>query len=312
MVSEIINDIMCSIFKFTSAPTGVVHRMIANTPPHLHHLPERANIGDMELQCLHALRKALKKEDAAWASEQQKEAVLAVMNHNTDVIAMLKTGGGKSMLAIVPAIISTNFGIVIVLPLKSLMTDWKRKLDAMDILHQEYNPSVNGGFLNPSINLVLVSADQASFPGWRTKIAEFNESLPITRMVFDEAHLPLLSDDFRSALAHVKELRQHSMQLILLSATIPPASINALKTSFGILDNAIEIRQCSNRPELEYILEKPLPNHQLPGKLMDIITREQNRWDSLDRGLVFVAYITDGEELAEKVSVHMYSGNIVH
>ena len=252
---------------------------------------------DLQMNCLAALRRALNKPDATWVSTAQKDAVLAVMERKTDVMAMLKTGGGKSMLAIIPALMSTNTGTVVVLPLKSLVTDWRRKLDSMEIVYQEYQ----GGRLDSGTNLVLVSADRATLGGWRQSIAELNETIPITRMVFDEAHLALLSDNFRDSLARVKELRQFSMQLVLLSGTVPPTSIPALKTSFELLENAVEIRESSNRPELEYILEQPLNSGAIQNKIRDIVSEEQKEWTGKDRGLIFVTYIDDGEALAHAV-----------
>lgn len=264
-----------------------------------HPVPDLLQRANSEMHCLNALRKALNNPNATWVSAEQKDAVIAVMERKTDVLAMLKTGGGKSMLAIIPAIVSKNTGIVIVLPLKSLIIDWRRKLDDMEVSYQEYD----GRPLNSSINLILVSADRASFGGWRTLIAELNQRLPITRMVFDEAHLPLISDDFRSSLARVNELREHSMQLILLSGTVPPESVPSLKKSFGLLADSLEIRQRSNRPELEYILEQGLPSGSIPERIKEIVFKEQNGWLSKDRGLIFVAYINDGEALAQSVCI---------
>ena len=80
----------------------------------------------------------------------QKDTVLAVIECKTDVMAMLKTSGGKSMLATIPTLMSTNTGTVVVLPLKSLVTDWRRKLDSMEIVYQEYQ----GGQLDLGTNLV--------------------------------------------------------------------------------------------------------------------------------------------------------------
>ena len=46
-----------------------------------------------------------------------------MIEYKTDMMAMLKTSGGKSMLAIIPALMLTNTGTVVVLPWKSLVTD---------------------------------------------------------------------------------------------------------------------------------------------------------------------------------------------
>lgn len=54
---------------------------------------------------------------------------------------ILKTGGGKSILAIIPAIMDIKRVVVVVLLLKLLMTDWERKLKAMGI-HEWHDPTI--------------------------------------------------------------------------------------------------------------------------------------------------------------------------
>ncbi|KAI5987330.1 hypothetical protein EDC04DRAFT_2589377, partial [Pisolithus marmoratus] len=75
--------------------------------------------------------------------------------------------------------------------------------------------------------LILVSADRSMFPGWQQALAELNQVMQVTRLVFDEAHLVLLSESFQKSLRHVVELRRFQMQVILLSGTVPPCSVPA-------------------------------------------------------------------------------------
>ena len=72
----------------------------------------------------------------------------------------------------------------------------------MEIVYQEYQ----GGQLNLGTNLVLVFADREMLGGWHQSIIELNEMMSITQMVFDEAHLAFLSDNFHNSLVYVKEL----------------------------------------------------------------------------------------------------------
>ena len=195
---------------------------------------------------LETLGKVLLDPKATWTTKKQQQAMLEVLKREQDVMAMLKTGGGKSMLAIIPAVMMKKEGIILTLPLKSLMTDWERKLTEMKIPFQVYHPNSNGGRLRSDINLILVSADRATHAGWRQALATINQVLPVTRLVFDEAHLVLLSEDFRKSLTNISELRQLPMQLILLSGTVPPQSVMALKSAFRLTSDTIQVRQSSN------------------------------------------------------------------
>jgi superfamily II DNA helicase RecQ len=278
------------------------------SPPPLNQLALKNKDSNIERNSLTALRATLNNDAAQWTSPEQRNAIIATLKRESDVIAMLKTGGGKSMLAILPAIMEIDKAVVVVLPLKSLMTDWERKLKAMGVPFQVYNHSHS---LSTNINLILVSADKARFKTWRQYLAELNEILPVSRMIFDEAHLALLSEDFRMSMQDLHELRQFSMQLVLLSATIPPSSIAALKATFGLLSTTIEIKESSNRPELEYIMRAPALANTLEMKAIQIVEQEQSQWTAKDRGLIFVTYIEDGNSLSERVSnpsitIHVY------
>ncbi|KAG1853621.1 P-loop containing nucleoside triphosphate hydrolase protein [Suillus subluteus] len=283
--------------KFISE-NGAIHQklreaeIISDTedtsPPPPNQLTLKNKISIIERNSLIALRVILGDDKVQWASPQQRQAVLATHKRETDIIAMLKTGGGKSMLAILPAIMEID-----------------KALKAMRVPFQVYNQSHP---LSSSINLTLVSADKARFKTWRQYLAELNEILPVSRMVFDEAHLALLSDEFRVSMQDLHELRQFSMQLILLTSTMPQSSVAALKTMFGLLPTAIEIRESINRPELEYIMRQPAQSNTLETKVTQIVEQEQKQWTTNDRGLVFVTYMEDGEINPQQTRWPFYNG----
>ncbi|KAG1853343.1 hypothetical protein F4604DRAFT_1933238 [Suillus subluteus] len=125
-----------------------------------------------------------------------------------------------------------------------------------------------------------VGATEHLFAIFDAYLAELNEILPVSRMVFDEAHLALLSDEFRVSMQDLHELRQFSMQLILLTGTMPQSSVAALKTMFGLLRTAIYIRESINRPELEYIMRQPAQSNTLETKVTQIVEQERKQFCS--------------------------------
>ncbi|KAG2343741.1 hypothetical protein BDR05DRAFT_883699, partial [Suillus weaverae] len=208
-----------------------------------------------DADALKAMQRLLRDEAVSWSSNQQQQAMAAVLENKCDVVAILRTGGGKSMLAIIPSILEKDSATVLILPLNSLMIDFEQRLKRMDIPFQIYNRDVNNGNLNLRDNLVLVTADKCRTEGWRESIAILNQRKPIARFVFDEAHLALIASDYRNALDHIYDVRSLPVQLVLLTGTMPPSSEAALIASFN-LGHATIVRQCTNREELTYILEK--------------------------------------------------------
>jgi superfamily II DNA helicase RecQ len=115
---------------------------------------------------------------------------------SNDILLIMATGGGKTMVAMIPTLIDGNVS-VIVLPLNLLITDYKRKFDIMGIKYDHYTSNTKA--LKQDVNFIFVSADMAKTTCWKECILDLNDRVEVTRLFFDEAHLPLLNHDFRAA-----------------------------------------------------------------------------------------------------------------
>ena len=162
------------------------------------------------------LQKVLGNPEATWTSEVQQEAITAVLALESDVVAIMRTGAGKSMLAIIPSMIEDAVTLL-VLPLKSLVADYVRKLEAMDVGFELFESTTS--VLHGHANLVIVSADMARTAQWRQAVHQLHTHRQIARLVFDEGHFAFTSSSFRPALQDIYELRQIPMQLVVLTAT---------------------------------------------------------------------------------------------
>ena len=253
------------------------------------------------------MRHCLCLPQAGWTCPEQRDAMVAVVQRQTDVIALIKTGGGKSMLAIVPAVLAPQETTVVVLPLRSLMTDYKKKLEDMNVRYEAYE----GGTLNGIANIILVSADMAKSDGWRQAIQILHQKRPVVRICFDECQFSFTANDFRYlALNNLFELRfEKDIQLVLLSGSVPDHSVDFLKKEFGLLRDAKLFRTDTNRPEIKYILEPPRDTKENARRLSALIKSESIAFLPRDRGLIFAGYLDDGKTLAELLKVDFYTGD---
>jgi hypothetical protein len=71
-----------------------------------------------------------------------------------------------------------------------------------------------------------------------------------------EAHIPLVAKGYRKPLKHVCNICSEPVPLILLGNTLPSSFIIHISTTYLLLSNAALFRQCTNCPELKYVLEK--------------------------------------------------------
>ncbi|KAF8803079.1 hypothetical protein BYT27DRAFT_7260412 [Phlegmacium glaucopus] len=262
-----------------------------------------------EQDALHILRRFTNNSNATWKTPLQWQAIKEVLKMSDDILLVMATGGGKTMVAIIPTLIDGNVS-VIVLPLNSLITDYKRKFDAMGILYDHYTSSTKA--LKQNVHFIFVSADMAKTASWKQCILDLNDHVEVTRLFFDEAHLPLLSNDFRAALNHLSDLRVLPMQFILLTATAPPSSEKALYKRFGLCSsNTLTLRGLTNRPELFYDIRPHAHTYDealsiVKESLSDFGKEKQPR----DAALIFVPYIDIGERLAQDLGCNFYSGKI--
>ncbi|RPD67669.1 hypothetical protein L226DRAFT_577055 [Lentinus tigrinus ALCF2SS1-7] len=272
-------------------------------------------IGPMptENQALQTLRQVLQKNDAQWRNEGQKQAVMAAVQWQKDLVVILPTGSGKSAVVATAARLESNKITAVFLPLRSLLSDWKRRLTLLDYPFEVYNPS--RPHLSGQTPIVLVSLDAAGGTSWQQAVTSLRSDVRLNRMVFDEAHLVLTEGSYRGIMNQVKELRIAHVQFVLLSATIPPISISHLATSFTLAtgDNTQVIRTVSNRPELSF--KGPTTYDHLDSETLDLISLEVRTTlnivskNPVNRVLVFVQTVANGLVVAERLECEFYRGS---
>ena len=298
------------IFPFTSTCTTQIlpHKSTHRSKQITHNVPNLETFDtDIMHQALHKIQILTRKPTATWTCKGQQTAMQAVLDLTNDVLVLMCTGSGKTMLAIVPSLLEKHSITVVVLPLKSLMTDYIHKLDKMTVPYEVFTSDSTK--ISGTKNLVLVSMDRARSVQWFQALAEVNQRVKVVRLVADEGQLVLTAEEYRDALKDPYELRQFPMQFVVLSGSLQPISEKALMDSFGLTNNAINIRTSTVRPELQYILETPKAcNKDITCRVLQIIDHHMAQMSPQDRALVFVPYIQEGHILASLLGCNFYNG----
>lgn len=256
------------------------------------------------------MRKALRQADTTWTSEGQRQAVMATLQCQTDVVAVLATGAGKTMTAIVPALIESNHTTVVVVPLKALLNDYVRRFNTMNIPFQVFSVSdQQARGITGKTNLILTLVDQARRPEWKEAIARVHHVRPIKRIVLDEVHLLLTNNHFRPSLENLYELRRFPCQFVLLSGTVPPQSLPILKRECQLIPNFITIRTNTVRAEHRYVLERPMSWPHIVARtvhLVNLVTN--NEFKDEDRGLIYVNTKSELSDIQKQLECLQYCG----
>ena len=103
-----------------------------------------------------ALRQAIGGSDVRFKSAEQEQAIHTVVEGQTPLVIVLPTGGGKSLLFIVPAYLDEVGVTVVVVPFRALINDLVERITDRGIECVEGKPGQIG-----IAAIVVVSADLA-------------------------------------------------------------------------------------------------------------------------------------------------------
>ena len=266
--------------------------------------------GSIAALALAKLREVLHKPEATWTCDGQRDAVLATLEGQKDVISILATGSGKTMQVILPVLLCPQEVTVLILPLRALVLDYQHRLEMMNIPYQEWTTYSNEPKSLGLCNLVLLTIEQAKKQAFSTAIAALNDHMHVKRYVFDEVHYALTAGEYRDSFSHLEDLRATlPVQFVLMSGTVGPHSMHTLFAKFGLTPASITIRTKTVRPEIQYVLHTPLLTNILIAKrVSSLAANYTTQFKPEDRGLVYAESKTMLNELSKVMQTLRYEG----
>jgi ATP-dependent DNA helicase RecQ len=234
---------------------------------------------------------------------QQEEAIQSVLDGNNTFVLM-PTGGGKSLIYQLPALILEGTAIVIS-PLIALM---KNQVDSMRGLSTEDNVA---HFLNSSLSKAAIQEVKDNVLSGKTKLlyvapesltkdenVEFLKNIRISFYAIDEAHcISEWGHDFRPEYRRIRPIVQEIgvSPIIALTATATAKVQHDIQKNLGILDSKV-FKASFNRPNLYYeVRPKVKPETQI------IRFINENAGKS---GIIYCLSRKKVEELAETLKIN--------
>ena len=238
------------------------------------------------------LTEALKKLGIANLRLQQEAPMEAILN-NEDVIVLMPTSGGKSLLYQLPAVMEHGSLTLVISPLKALQLDQVESLHSKGIraavLNSDLSAAEHSSVLEDMTRrggLLYLAPEQLQ----NMAVADALRTANLTRIAVDEAHtLPQAKDDFRKAYGKVGSFIHslpHRPQVIALTATATRNDVSRIRKSLGI-PNAERFRTPLRRDNLHLCI-KHIGNSKIrKGKrkpstenvLFQSVERELSKWD---------------------------------
>ncbi len=234
---------------------------------------------------------------------QQEDAIKSVME-GKDTFVLMPTGGGKSLIYQLPALLMEGTAIVIS-PLIALM---KNQVDSIRGMQTE---DFVAHFLNSSLSKMAIQEVKNDVINERTKLLyvapesltkedniEFLKKVKISFYAIDEAHcISEWGHDFRPEYRRIRPIVQEIGQapIVALTATATAKVQHDIQKNLGILDAQV-YKASFNRPNLYYeVRPKVKPEAQI------IKFIKQNEGKS---GIIYCLSRKRVEELAETLVIN--------
>ena len=236
-----------------------------------------------------------------------QEDIVRTASEGRDVLAILPTGGGKSVCFQVPAMMREGIAIVIT-PLIALMKDQVQNLIDRGIRAMCINAGMSRREVDTALNNALygdykflyVSPERLGTPMFKGYVKEMN----VSYIVVDEAHcISQWGYDFRPDYLQIGKLRELvDAPVIALTATATPQVAEDIMERLGFEEKCL-IKSGFERPNLSYIVRRC---EDKLGQLVNICKGVEGT------GIVYVRSRKKTEELAAFLASNDISSSFYH
>ncbi len=239
----------------------------------------------------------------------QQEEIITAITGGRDVLAVIATGGGKSVCYQIPAMIREGMGIV-VSPLIALMKDQVDGLKEAGIPAAYLNSTlgyaekkeIDAAIRSGTLRILYLSPERLVQPSFLSSIA----SIPISLVAIDEAHcISQWGHEFRPEYRQLSVIRRElpDVPIIALTATATPSVRSDIITELSLRDPAVFIGSF-NRANLFYrIEEKKTPEIQV----IDFLDRHRD-----ESGIIYCFSKKQVEDLAALLRQNGFDAHPYH
>ncbi|MEO6639058.1 MAG: ATP-dependent DNA helicase RecQ [Ginsengibacter sp.] len=239
---------------------------------------------------------------------KQEEIINSVLS-KTDTLALMPTGGGKSICFQVPALANEGCCLVIS-PLIALMKDQVANLKSRGIPAL----SIYSGMNYRELNITLKNATYGNFKFLYVSperletdlFLEFLPSMKINLVAVDEAHcVSQWGYDFRPPYLRIAAIREHlpGVPILALTASATKSVQDDICDKLGFNKNHLKFQTSFERPNLSYSVFE-LASRQ--NKMIDILQKVQGS------GIVYCKSRKRTKETAELLKLNGINANYYH
>ncbi|HNX66410.1 MAG TPA: ATP-dependent DNA helicase RecQ [Bacteroidales bacterium] len=238
-----------------------------------------------------------------------QEDIISSVISGRDTVALMPTGGGKSITYQLPAAVQEGLCLVIT-PLIALMKDQINRLKEINIKAMAIHSGMTREEVEIAIDnclygdykLLYVSPERLDSPIFKSRLPRFNLSL----VAIDEAHcISQWGYDFRPSYLRIAEMREvisPEVPFLALTATATPAVVKDIVARLK-MKNAAVLQTTFRRPNITYVVREVEDKNAY---VIKTLSRNQGC------GIIYVRSRKRSKEIAEMLIASGISADFYH
>lgn len=250
----------------------------------------------------------------------QEASLRAIMRRGSPLLVVMGTGAGKSMCFMLPASCSPGGVTVVIVPLTSLQGDLHDRCRALGIASIIWNSRRP----HETAPLIFVTPESALSGGFGGLLARLVAAHQLERVVVDECHTVLDGNkDFRPKLRELGDLALQGVQMVYLTATLPPRDEGEFFDLMYIdRAKARQFRGVTTRENVRYQvidMDIPEPTYDVLGRLIEdsleeavqkIVEQKLRQYAAPAKIIVYSGTIDAAKRLASRMGCSVFYSQV--